>query len=155
MNSCLNFSLQRFWAQVLVPATVYLIVATVYWPLKETVTTINWIGQKGHLQFIGSVGHYFTPGCCISFAIYLWWIDTIPYILSRPLFFAKKYEIGPFCHKNTNTAFLSQKSQHKRSQDKFWRKLRIFLTNLTPGKYRENIAIYCIILKYREISFVS
>ena len=26
------------------------------------VTTINWIGQKGSLQFIGSLGHYFTPG---------------------------------------------------------------------------------------------
>ena len=25
------------------------------------VTTINWIGQKGHLQFIVSLGHYFTP----------------------------------------------------------------------------------------------
>jgi len=44
---------------------------------------------------------------------------------------------------------LSQKSQLKRSQDKFWRKLRIFLTNLMFEKYRENIAIYCIILKYR------
>jgi len=28
-----------------------------YW-----VPTINWIGQKGRLQFIGSLGHYFTPG---------------------------------------------------------------------------------------------
>ena len=27
-----------------------------YW-----VPTINWIGQKGRLQFIGSLGHYFTP----------------------------------------------------------------------------------------------
>ena len=27
-----------------------------YW-----VSTINWIGQKGPMQFIGSLGHYFTP----------------------------------------------------------------------------------------------
>ena len=47
--------------QVLVPATVYLILATVYWHLWYWVPTINWIGQKGPLQFIGSLGHYFTP----------------------------------------------------------------------------------------------
>jgi len=49
------------WAQVLVPATVYLILATVYWHLWYWVPTINWTGQKGPLQFIGSLGHYFTP----------------------------------------------------------------------------------------------
>ena len=52
---------KRHWAQVLVPATVYLILATVYWHLWNWVPTINWIGQKGCLQFIGSLGHYFTP----------------------------------------------------------------------------------------------
>ena len=31
----------------------------------------------------------------------------------------------------------------------------MLFTNLTTEKYRENIAIYCIILKYREISCVS
>ena len=29
--------------------------------LTSWVSTINWIGQKGHLQFIGFLGHYFTP----------------------------------------------------------------------------------------------
>ena len=52
---------KRHWAQVLVPATVYSILATVYWHLWNWVPTINWIGQKGCLQFIGSLGHYFTP----------------------------------------------------------------------------------------------
>ena len=52
---------KRHWAQVLVLATVYLILATVYWHLWYWVPSINWIGQKGHLQFIGSVGHFFTP----------------------------------------------------------------------------------------------
>ena len=54
-------SKKRHWAQVLVPATVYLILTTVYWHLWYWVPTINWIGQKGPLQFIGSLGHYFTP----------------------------------------------------------------------------------------------
>ena len=53
---------KRHWAQVLAPATVYSILATVYWHLWNWVPTINWIGQKGCLQFIGSLGHYFTPG---------------------------------------------------------------------------------------------
>ena len=52
---------KRHWAQVLVLATVYSILATVYWHLWYWVPTINWIGQKGPLQFIGSLGHYFTP----------------------------------------------------------------------------------------------
>ena len=42
------------WAQVLVPVTVYLILATVYWHLWY------WV-----LQFIGSLGHYFTPAASI------------------------------------------------------------------------------------------
>ena len=56
------YEAKRHWAQVLVPATVYLILATVYWHLWYWVPTINWIGQKGPLQFIDSLGHYFTPG---------------------------------------------------------------------------------------------
>ena len=36
------------------PVTVYLILATVY--------CIFDIGQKGPMQFIGSLEHYFTPG---------------------------------------------------------------------------------------------
>ena len=33
-----------------------------FWHLWNWVTAVNWIGQKGSLQFIGSLGHYFTPG---------------------------------------------------------------------------------------------
>ena len=33
----------------------------VYWHLWYWVSTINWIGRKGHLQFIDFLGHYFTP----------------------------------------------------------------------------------------------
>ena len=51
--------------QVLVPATVYLILTTVYWHLWYWIPTINWIGQKGPLQFIDSLGHYFTPDLCL------------------------------------------------------------------------------------------
>ena len=36
--------------------------SAVYWHLWYWVSTINWIGRKGHLQFIGFLGHYFTPG---------------------------------------------------------------------------------------------
>ena len=35
--------------------------SAVYWHLWYWVSTINWIGRKGHLQFIGFLGHYFTP----------------------------------------------------------------------------------------------
>ena len=52
-------------------------------------------------------------------------------------------------------AILSQKSQQRHSQDTFWKKIRTFLTNIMLGKYCGNIAIYCIILKYREILCVS
>ena len=86
---------------------------------------------------------------------HLRWINTILYTLSGAIFFAEKHKFGHFCRKNTKYGVFVAKSQHECSQDNIWRKLHIFLTNLTPGKYRENIAIYCIILKYREISFVS
>ena len=46
---------------VSVPSTVYWILNAVYWLPRYWVAAVNWNGQIGHMQFIGSVGHYFTP----------------------------------------------------------------------------------------------
>ena len=60
------YSAKRHRAKVIVPATVYLILATVYWLPRYWAATINWKGQIGHLQFIDSVGHYFTPAVQVN-----------------------------------------------------------------------------------------
>ena len=65
------YSEKRHRAQVIVPATVYLILATVYWLPRYWAATINWNGQKRQSAvliynptspIIGPAGHYFTPG---------------------------------------------------------------------------------------------
>ena len=44
------------------PSTVYWILNAVYWRPRYWADALNWNDQIGHMQFIGSVGHYFTPG---------------------------------------------------------------------------------------------
>ena len=55
--------------------------SAVCWRLWFWVSTIKWIGRKGHLQFIGFLGHYFTPGPNIglnaSWALALCWINPV------------------------------------------------------------------------------
>ena len=43
-------------------STVYWILNAVYWLPRYWADALNWNGQMGHMQFIGSVGHYFAPG---------------------------------------------------------------------------------------------
>ena len=43
------------------PSTVYWILNAVYWRPRYWADALNWNDQIGHMQFIGSVGHYFTP----------------------------------------------------------------------------------------------
>ena len=57
--------------QFLALATVYVHLATVYYLLQKRAPTVNQIVQKGCLQFISFLGHYFTP--------------VINVILSKPL----------------------------------------------------------------------